>query len=695
MESLGADDLFDLPEFSGQDELLRLEPVSRTLDSHVTDPVARVVLDMPQPHMDRTFDYEVPASMADAPVGARVVVEVGARKVHGFIVERDTQTKIGSKLRPIRRVVSKIPVLDPEVLTLAKKVAERQASPLADCLRLAIPQRHARAEKAFVELDPPQRTEWNVPEIPAIWSEYAGGEALIEHVSRGESINAVIYMLAKHRFSQLLLAPLQATLHCGNSALIVVPTPAVARDLAQFLKDHFPAERVATMVSEDDHATRYTEFLAVLTGRARIVVGTRSAGWAPAQSLGMVVLVDDHHSALAEPRSPYIHARQLLRLRAETSSASFLAFNYGPSVELAAWSDWAKPIEAVRTAVANNVPQVMAASNFAYEGGEWSRMPSSVFSVVRAGLERGSVLVSVPKSGYIPLVACARCREIPRCSECDGTLTIPHPDAAPQCVRCARTVHDFHCPNCRGQKLRPIRIGSHRTAQEVGRAFQKVPIHIAGVGKDRGVLSSESRIVVATPGTEPTIEGGYAAGIVLDAGYLLRSSRLDAEVYFLRTLSHLAAQIQPRKQGGQLLVVGDVPDDLIAPVHTWSMGEWGRTSVDERRSIGLPPGNVWVEVAGPWEEVRSFLGLLRGMSVEAGVDVAGVPLDALLAGGVHDLVPGMAVLGPQLGSRDDHVVHLRFPEELRNERTAMIYAAKREASIRRLGHVRVRVDPQL
>ncbi|WP_394854572.1 primosomal protein N' family DNA-binding protein [Trueperella bernardiae] len=79
------DELFGLPDFGHQEELLSLSPVARRV-SGVDRPVARVLLDMPQPHMDHLFDYEIPEKMAAVEEGARVVVNVGQRKVDGFVV---------------------------------------------------------------------------------------------------------------------------------------------------------------------------------------------------------------------------------------------------------------------------------------------------------------------------------------------------------------------------------------------------------------------------------------------------------------------------------------------------------------------------------------------------------------------------------------------------------------------------------
>ena len=686
--------LFDLPDYGYQEELLSLSPVARDIDSDVALPVARVLPDMPQPHMDRLFDYEIPAKMADVEVGARVVVDIGSRRVDGFVVERAQSTNY-HKLRPIRRVVSRIGVLTPEVLELCRHVARRQASPVSSAIRLAVPQRHARAEKEFLEL-PPLAPAALISHDGAEWDRYIGGSQFTAEFRAGQRPSGIVNLRARDRAHHLLPFLLAAVRQADQGAIVVVPTPAMARTLAATLSERV-GEHVALMVSEDDHATRYQTFLGVLAGRTRIVVGTRSAVWAPVKDLGLVAIVDDHHSAFAEPRSPYIHAREVLAVRASQSGASFMAFNYGPSAELGQMvaqgrARWITPAVSEHR---DGVAQILSANDFRTEGVDLARMPSSVFQVTSAGLDRGPVLFIVPRAGYIPLLACQNCREIAECSQCAGTLAIPQPDSPPVCTRCSFVVRNFRCLNCGGARIRAVRIGSQRTAQEIGRAFKGESIHVAGVGEARSTLDGSRRIVVSTPGVAPIVDGGYAAGIVLDAGYMLRSSRLESEVQFLRTIAHTAAHIRARSVGGTLLVVGDVSNELISALHTWDMAGWTDNLLRERSEIGLPPTSVWVELKGPEHSLRDYLGMLRSVAHERGYDAEGVPVDALFAGGAQDVIPGMAVLGPNPAG-DEMVAYLRYSEAERAEKTDVVYAAYRAASAHRLSPgLRIVVDPQL
>src|SRR6476620_7620895 len=168
-------------------ELVRARPRSSTRPpAEELDPVALVVVDVGLPHLDRPFEYTVPASLADVAVpGGRVRVRFAGQDVDGFVLERRAAAEHGGRLAPLRRVVSPEPVLTPGTLTLSREVASRYAGTLGDVLRLAIPPRHATAERAL-PMEPPGRDPVSMP-APGAWTAYAAGPSFLRRIAAGES----------------------------------------------------------------------------------------------------------------------------------------------------------------------------------------------------------------------------------------------------------------------------------------------------------------------------------------------------------------------------------------------------------------------------------------------------------------------------------------------------------------------------
>src|SRR5579863_1878426 len=131
---------------SGRTGSVAQGPKDQTVSERL--PVARVAVDISLAHLDRPFDYLVPASMDQTAVpGCRVRVRFAGQLVDGYLLDRIQTSEHQGRLARLERVISPEPVLTPEIFGLARSVADRYAGTLADVLRLAIPPRHATAER--------------------------------------------------------------------------------------------------------------------------------------------------------------------------------------------------------------------------------------------------------------------------------------------------------------------------------------------------------------------------------------------------------------------------------------------------------------------------------------------------------------------------------------------------------------------
>ncbi|MBC7291489.1 MAG: primosomal protein N', partial [Actinotalea sp.] len=437
-------------------------------------PVARVVVDRPVTHLDRVFEYGVPATMdAQARAGVRVRVRFGGQDVDGFVVDRTAEAEHDGELVPLRRVVSPEVVLTPAVLALARRVADTSAGTLADVLRLAVPPRHARTETEEPARAGARQARGHAGATtdggaastpPGGWAAYTGGAAFLRHVTDGGAPRAVWSALpgrGPHAWAGLVAAAVRAATTGGRGALVVVPTETDVDVVTAALDaDGTPGWAPGSdrgwvrLVAEDGPAARYRAYLAAARGQADVVVGTRAAVFAPVASLGLAVLWDEGDGLHAEPRAPYPHARDVLLLRSELEGSALLVGGYSRSTDVQRWvrDGTAREVQADRPTVRRSVARVTAlgSADLAAEGpAAAARLPAPAWRAVRDGLARGPVLVQVPRAGYVPAVACVRCRAAARCPACHGPLGLTGSSAAPSCRWCGRLAVGWRCPTCR------------------------------------------------------------------------------------------------------------------------------------------------------------------------------------------------------------------------------------------------------
>ncbi|WP_443060623.1 primosomal protein N' [Streptomyces sp. NBC_00448] len=595
-------------------------------------PVARVLVDKGLVHLDQFFDYAVPAAMdADAQPGVRVRVRFGARVVKGrreggtlhdgFVVERRTDSDYAGPLAPLAQVLSTEPVLTAPLLRLCRQVADRYAGALADVVQLAVPPRMARAER---DPSPDPRPDPAVPP-PATWSRYATGPAYLQALARGDTPRAVWLALPGPHWPQELATALATTLASGRGALAVLPDGRSAARVDAALTELLGAGCHVLLTADAGPEERYRRWLAVSRGTVKAVVGTRAAMFAPVADLGLVALWDDGDSSHAEPHAPQPHARDVLLLRAREERTAFLLGGVTTTVEGAQLVDsgWALPLAAAREQVRAAAPLVRTVGDLDQardEAARAARLPSLAWQVTRDALARGPVLVQVPRRGYVPRLGCDTCRAPARCAACAGPLEVREEGGTPACGWCGRPAADWHCQECGGFRLRARVVGARRTAEELGRAFPRVPVRTSGRDTVLATVGGAPALVIATPGAEPVADEGYAAALLLDGWALLGRPDLRAAEEALRRWALAAALVRPAGEGGTVVVLAEPTLRPVQALVRWDPAGHAVRELSERAELRFPPVARMAAVAGPPAAVAEFADLVR---LPPGTDLLG------------------------------------------------------------------------
>ena len=595
-------------------------------------PVARVAVDISLAHLDRPFDYLVPASMDETAVpGCRVRVRFAGQLVDGYLLDRTQTSEHQGRLSRLERVISPEPVLTPEIFALARSVADRYAGTLADVLRLAIPPRHATAEREAPTTPEAPDAAPSRP-APGSWTRYPAGETFLAALAEGRPVRAAWSALPGPEWPAEIAIAAATTAGAGRGVVIVVPD---ARDLARvdaaLTAVNQGAEGHVCLTADLGPAERYRRWLAVLRGAVRIVAGTRAAMFAPVCQLGLVVLWDDGDDLHAEPRAPYPNAREVLALRAHRSGAAALIGGFAQTAELTQLvaAGWAKPLVGRPEVLRQVAPRVRAApdeSELARDAAAMTaRLPSLALrtartalagdprsSTARSGTARsgtvlavGPVLVQVPRRGYLAAIACARCRTQARCAVCGGPLRVGGSNEVPGCRWCGALAADWACSRCGSDRLRALVTGAARTAEELGRAFPDVPVRTSGGQHVLAEVPAEPALVIATPGAEPVAADGYAAALLLDGWALLGRPSLRAAEETLRRWLNAAALVRP---AGSVVVLAEASLPAVQALVRWDPVGFAERELAERAELGFPPAVRMAAVTGPPTAVAEFVG---------------------------------------------------------------------------------------
>lgn len=652
------------------------------------EPVARVLPMLSVPHLDREFDYLVSEEQSDdAQPGVRVRVRFHGRLVDAFVLERRSDTDHVGKLGWLEKVVSALPVLTHDVRRLADAVASRYAGTRADVLRLAIPPRHATVEKrAAPQLEPLAAH----PVDTTGWSAYTGGDGFVAAVRDGRAARAVWQASPGESWARRMAEIAAVTVNSGRGVLAVVPDQRDVDLLHAAAVAGVDESRVVALAAGFGPAERYRRWLSVLRGDARFVIGTRSAVFAPVVDLGLVMTWDDGDDSLAEPRAPYPHAREVAMLRAHQLRCAALLGGYARTAEAQALvrSGWAHDLTAARQTLRARAPRVVALEDSVYaqerdSASRTARLPSVALDAARAALAGGSpVLVQVPRRGYVPALACGRCRTIARCRHCTGPLSLPERDApGAVCRWCGREELALRCARCGSDAVRAVVVGARRTAEELGRAFPGTTVITSGGDNVVPAVPGKPAVVVATPGVEPAADGGYGAALLLDAWALLGRQDLRASEDTLRRWMAASALVRSRGDGGLVVVVAESAIPTVQALIRWDPVGHAEAELDARDEVGLPPAVHLAAVDGDPGAVAALLAAAELPADAESIGPVDLPIGARRPPGLapETAVSRMLVRVPRAGG------------------LALAAALRRATAVQSARHdhepVRVQIDP--
>ena len=446
-------------------------------------------MDVNLAHLDRPFDYQVPEQLADDAVpGARVRVRFAGRLVDGFVLAREDTSEHTGRLGWLEKVVSPEPVLGPELAGLCRAVADRYAGHARrrPAPRGAAAPRARRGGDAAASARRP-----GAPRSTHGWGAYPRGPALLE-------------ALAAHRRRARRLAgaagrglarpPRRGRRHDGRrragrgarGARPPRPRPRPGR---------LRGRRGRGRRRRPRRRPRARRALPALAGRGaragahrrrhprrRVRPGRRPG---PGRGVGRRRRHARRAPRALPPRPRRRHDPRAPRRRGAARRPGSPAPPRPPCSSPAAGPTTSSPTAPPSASAAPRVTSIGEDDRQLLRdpAARAARMPAVAFEAARAALGAGApVLVQVPRRGYLPAVACARCREPARCRRCAGPLALPRGRRR----RC-RPAAGAGTPTpptaaaaCGSPQLRPLAVGSARTAEELGRAFPQTVVRSSG-----------------------------------------------------------------------------------------------------------------------------------------------------------------------------------------------------------------------
>ena len=528
-------------------------------------PIARVWVDSGVFHLDQSYDYLIPDNLTSAVrTGIRIQVPFHGREVEALVLSRIAISD-SPVLKSISKVISHQSVATSESLELIEAVATRWAAHPFDILRSAIPPRVASIDKQS---------------FPQLQVRPSTNKARRSYIQIPPVVN---------RFD--FIASTISNSPSRGSTLIVLPDSNSAHRLQKMI------EGSILLDSTLERSERYSNFLRIRNGENLVVIGTRSAIFAPLADLSAIYIVDEGSENHYEVRTPGWNVRDVAILRSMRAAISLHFIGYSPSSEIA------RLIESRWLEYSSSKSRVDVAS-FQQTHGEL--LPSRLMSEIRRAMKVGPILFISPRKGYSQAITCSKCRNIAMC-ECGGKLSQRAVNSSVTCVICAQSVSEWRCTWCQGATPFLLGRGSDRFAYEIGAAFPGTQVVQSSAENMIDQYKEPSGFVISTPGAAPVAQDGYAMVVILEGERFFTQSDIRAHE---RSRELFFSNAALASQSGIVALVMASDHPVIGALSSWKPSLISQRELRERLEVHLPPYSRAVTLDIVSSESQS---LLRGL----------------------------------------------------------------------------------
>jgi len=439
--------------------------------------VARIAVSGATFHIDKPYDYLIPSGFKEQAVpGMRVIVPfgVGNKKSEGVILSIETGSE-HKKLKPIISLVDEKPVLNDESIKLALWMSDRFFCTVYDALRAMLPTQMSSKRKTKTR----EIKKLQTGDMQLTQEQNAVFRKLLPLLESKSPHAALLYGVTGSGKTLIYIKLIEAALSLNKTAIVLVPEISLTPQTVSIFASHF-GESVAVIHSALGLGERYDEWKRIHDGIVRVVVGTRSAVFAPLSNIGLIVIDEEQEHTYKSENNPRYHAREVAKYRVTRSSSLLLLASATPSVDsmYAAKTGKYNFFELHNRYNKQKLPPVMIVD---MKKELKTGNGGSVSSILRDELDKNlscgeQSILFINRRGASPLVACGECGYTYKCRDCSVSMTFHISNKRLLCHYCGyNTPVPVNCPECTG-KLKFIGAGTQKIELELQDIFPSVRI---------------------------------------------------------------------------------------------------------------------------------------------------------------------------------------------------------------------------
>lgn len=600
--------------------------------------IAQVIVDIPNDAVDRVFDY---IALENTQIGMRVKVPFAGRFVLGYVIQLSEKSQVDpSKLKTITKNLEDKPKLMPEILNLCQFMSRHFFLRLSDCIRLALPScvrldtQHEQLEyklsllydfdtainiigkraKNQVALVAFLNENGTIPFLKAV--EMFGRQSVNALVDKGivlknstrkmraplvetgaEAKNiltpaqqeAVQTMQNQNKTfllkgvtgsgkTEVYMTIIEQALKQGKTAIMLVPEISLTPQMMQRFTSRFHND-VAVLHSRLSDGERFDEWEKIFSGNAHVILGARSAIFAPVKNLGVIVIDEEHDGSYVSENNPRYDAHTVAEFRARANACPLILGSATPSLESynKAMKGEYQLVELKQRINGSAMPdiEIVDMTNEVMDGNMSPFSKSLVAKLDKCVKDKKQAIIFINRRGFASFVMCRECGYRAKCDDCEVSLVYHKEDNQLKCHFCGKKYKMLtNCPNCNSKNIRYGATGTERVCEELAEMFKDVPIFRMDNDTTRG-KDGHKKILTEFSHTAPSILVGtqmIAKGHdyplvsvvgILDADISLYNSDYKSNERTFQLVTQVAGRAGRKNADGQVVLQTYAPRHYV------------------------------------------------------------------------------------------------------------------------------------
>lgn len=504
--------------------------------------IAEIIVDVQNSQVDKVFDYNIPSSFDFLKIGYRVVVPFGNRKIEGYIIGiKDSTDCPPDKLKSIISVCDEYPLILPEIVELIKFMKDKLYLRLIDGIRLAIPSQVKNSDYKFVSyvtlndenledyLKTLNKRNQNIPKIIECLRQNGKVEVSFLNSKYGNAnvkklIDSGILSIQKNKINRLKisdksqnkveLTSLQKTcvkdilkstdkpivlygvtgsgktevymnvidkvLSQGKTALMLVPEISLTPQMVRVFSDRFGTS-IAVLHSALSVGEKHDEWLRIYSNDAKIVIGARSAIFAPLSNIGVIIIDEEHDSSYLSDSNPRYFTQDIAVFRAKYNKCPLVLGSATPSIETFYKTQTHEYNLTQMPVRVNQKPmpkiEIVDMCNEFRHGNNTILSLRLLEKLDETIKNNNQAILFINRRGFSSYLMCRECSYIPKCTECDANLVYHKDENVLKCHYCGKKFKVLtKCPQCGSNSIKLGATGTQQIVELIHEHFPKVSV---------------------------------------------------------------------------------------------------------------------------------------------------------------------------------------------------------------------------